>query len=140
MTWWKLATVLAALGAVGLLGAGAASSGDRATATVNVRIAEWDVVPQAAPKTSASKVTFVVRNTGKLLHEFVVLRTAKPAGSLAARNAAEAPETGAVGEIGGVKPGATKRVTLSLAKGHYSLICNLPKHYSQGQFADFYVR
>ena len=99
-----------------------------------------DVVPQAAPKTSASKVTFVVRNTGKLLHEFVVLRTAKPAGLLAARNAPEAPEAGAVGEIGGVKPGATKRVTLSLAKGHYSLICNLPGHYSQGQFADFYVR
>ncbi|SRR6188472_2795452 len=140
MTWWKLAPVLAAVGTVGLLGVGTAVSGDQTAATVNVRIAEWDVVPQAAPKTSASKVTFVVRNTGKLLHEFVVLRTAKPAGLLAARNAPEAPEAGAVGEIGGVKPGATKRVTLSLAKGHYSLICNLPGHYSQGQFADFYVR
>ena len=140
MTWWKLAPVLAAVGTVGLLGVGTAVSGDQTAATVNVRIAEWDVVPQAAPKTSASKVTFVVRNTGKLLHEFVVLRTAKPAGLLAARNAPEAPEAGAVGEIGDLKPGATKTLRLDLKAGHYALICNLPGHYSQGQFADFYVR
>ena len=37
-------------------------------------------------------------------------------------------------------PSASLEFCLSLAKGHYSLICNLPGHYSQGQFADFYVR
>ncbi len=54
--------------------------------------------------------------------------------------AAEAPETGAVGEIGEIKPGAVKRLTLQLKKGHYSLICNLTGHYDNGQFVDFYVR
>jgi uncharacterized cupredoxin-like copper-binding protein len=72
--------------------------------------------------------------------EFVVLRTAKAAGSIAARTAAEAPETGAAGEIPGIKPGQLKRLTLTLGKGHYSLICNLTGHYGQGQFVDFYVR
>ena len=33
-----------------------------------------------------------------------------------------------------------KRLTLTLKKGHYSLICNLPRHYGRGQFVDFYVR
>jgi uncharacterized cupredoxin-like copper-binding protein len=85
-------------------------------------------------------VTFVVRNAGTVTHEFVVLRTAKAAGSLAAPGAAEAPETGAVGEIGEIKPGAAKSLTLALKGGHYSLICNVKGHYSNGQFVDFYVR
>jgi uncharacterized cupredoxin-like copper-binding protein len=101
---------------------------------------EWDILPLTATKTQATRVTFVVRNAGKMTHEFVVLRTAKAAGRLAAPGAKEAPETGAVGEIGEIKPGAVKRLTLTLKKGHYALICNLPGHYSLGQFVDFYVR
>ena len=31
-------------------------------------------------------------------------------------------------------------MTLTLKKGHYSLLCNLPGHYKGGQFVDFYVR
>ncbi|MER3488069.1 MAG: hypothetical protein C4307_04785 [Chloroflexota bacterium] len=98
---------------------------------------EFNVLPgvQAAP---AGRVTFVVRNTGKVAHELVVLRTAKPAGSLL--KGKEADETGAVGEIGDLKPGATKKLTLTLAKGHYALLCNLPGHYLAGQLADFYVK
>ena len=49
-------------------------------------------------------------------------------------------EAGNVGEVGSVKPGQQKKLTLTLPKGHYSLICNLPGHYAAGQFADFYVR
>jgi uncharacterized cupredoxin-like copper-binding protein len=29
---------------------------------------------------------------------------------------------------------------LTMKRGHYALICNLPGHYKTGQFADFYVR
>ena len=95
---------------------------------------------RAATKTGATRVTFVVRNAGKMTHEFVVLKTTKAAGRLAARGAREAPETGAVGEIEEINPGEVKRLTLTLRKGHYSLICNLPFHYGRGQFVDFYVR
>ena len=53
---------------------------------------------------------------------------------------ARADETGNVGEIASVKPGRTKALKLNLAAGHYALICNLPGHYSAGQYADLAVK
>jgi uncharacterized cupredoxin-like copper-binding protein len=142
------------LAALAVLGAGVLATGVAAAApstpstpstpskpsTVNFKIVEWDFLPTTATKTAPAKITFVVRNAGNLTHEFVVLKTVKSAGTLAPSGAAEAPETGAVGEIGEIKPGAVKRLTLQLKKGHYSLICNLTGHYNNGQFVDFYVR
>ncbi len=104
---------------------------------VPVQLNEYNVLPakQGAP---AGKVTFVLTNTGKLTHEFVVVKAVKPAGGL--QKGREADETGAVGEEGELKRGQTKKLTLTLKKGHYALLCNLPGHYLAGQFADFYVR
>ncbi len=128
-----VAVVALGIAAVGVMTASALSSSRVVAVTLN----EFNVLPakQAAP---AGKVTFVVKNTGKVTHEFVVVKTAKPAGSLLKGN--EADETGAAGEIGELKPGQTKKVTLTLKKGHYTLLCNLPGHYMGGQFVDFYVR
>jgi uncharacterized cupredoxin-like copper-binding protein len=132
---------LLAVGAT-LLGAPAAAPATRAvkvtsSRVVPVKLNEFNILPakQAAP---AGKVTFVLTNRGKVTHEFVVIRTAKPAGNLLKGN--EADETGAVGEVGELKPGQTKKLTLTLKKGHYALVCNLPGHYKAGQFADFYIR
>jgi uncharacterized cupredoxin-like copper-binding protein len=138
---WKL--TLAALAALVVAAATPAAAGPSQQAkavSVNFRMVEWDILPLTATKARSTRVTFVVRNAGKMTHEFVVLKTAKAAGSLAAPGAREAPETGARGEIEEIKPGETKRLTLNLTKGHYSLICNLPFHYGRGQFVDFYVR
>jgi uncharacterized cupredoxin-like copper-binding protein len=139
MTWKLTLAALAALVATAAPAAAGPSHQAKAV-SVNFRMVEWDILPLTATKTQATRVTFVVRNAGKMTHEFVVLKTAKAAGRLAAPGAKEAPETGAVGEIGEIKPGAVKRLTLTLKKGHYALICNLPGHYSLGQFVDFYVR
>jgi uncharacterized cupredoxin-like copper-binding protein len=137
---WKL-TLAAPAALVATAAPAAAGPSHQAKAiSVNFRMVEWDILPLTATKTHATRVTFVVRNAGNMTHEFVVLRTAKAAGRLAAPGAKEAPETGAVGEIGEIKPGAVKRLTLTLKKSHYALICNLPGHYSLGQFVDFYVR
>lgn len=138
---WKL--TLAACAALLVAAAAPAAAGPSTqarAATVNFRMVEWDILPLTATKTGATRVTFVVRNAGKMTHEFVVMKTAKAAGNLAARGAREAPEAGAVGEIEQIRPGEVKRLTLTLRKGHYSLICNLPFHYGRGQFVDFYVR
>lgn len=140
MSWKLTLAALAALVAVGVPAAPAVGSQQAKTVSVNFRMVEWDILPLTATKTNATRVTFVVRNAGKMTHEFVVLKTSKAAGRLAAPGALEAPETGAVGEIEEIKPGAVKRLTLNLKSGHYSLICNLPRHYSRGQFVDFYVR
>jgi hypothetical protein len=104
---------------------------------VAVQVDEFSVFPgtQGAPK---GKVRFVVTNIGTIKHEFVVLKTAKPAGNLL--EGKEASESGNVGEIGGVPPGQARTLNLTLKPGHYALICNLPGHYMTGQFADFYVR
>lgn len=104
---------------------------------VAVQVDEFSVFPgtQGAP---TGKVRFVVTNIGRREHEFVVLKTNKPAGNLLKGN--EADEAGAVGEIGGVPPGQARTLNLTLKRGHYALICNLPGHYRTGQFADFYVR
>jgi len=132
---------LLALGAT-LLAAPAAAPATRAVTVTSARVVpvklnEFNILPakQAAP---AGRVTFVLTNRGKVTHEFVVVRTAKPAGNLLKGN--EADETGAVGEVGELKPGQTKKLTLTLKKGHYALLCNLPGHYKAGQFADFYIR
>lgn len=115
------------------------SSGAAVTSNpvVAVQVDAFSVFPatQGAPK---GKVKFIVTNTGTFKHEFVVLKTAKPAGNLLKGN--EADEAGNVGEIGGIPAGQAKTLTLTLKKGHYALICNLPGHYAAGQFADFYVR
>jgi uncharacterized cupredoxin-like copper-binding protein len=105
--------------------------------SVPVKLNEFNLLParQGAP---AGKVTFVVKNVGKVEHEFVVVSTKKPAGLLLKGN--EADEAGAVGEIGELATGQTKKLTLKLKKGHYALLCNVSGHYVAGQFADFYVR
>jgi uncharacterized cupredoxin-like copper-binding protein len=102
-----------------------------------VSLREFKVNPTASAA-AAGKVTFKVHNTGAATHEFVVLRTPKPAGSLL--KGARADETGNVGETGDLAAGASKTITLSLKPGHYALICNLPGHYTAGQHTDFTVR
>lgn len=86
----------------------------------------------------AGKVTFVVRNGGKLAHEFVIMKTATPAAKLP-MSGGRASEKGAVGEIGEFASGLTKRVTLTLKPGHYVLLCNVAGHYVGGQHLDFNV-
>jgi len=129
-----LGVALALAVSIGALTAEAVTSNKAVAVTLN----EFNAIPavQGAP---AGSVTFTVKNTGKVEHEFVVVKTLRPAGSLASHNG-EASEAGNVGEIGSVKPGQEKKLTLTLKKGHYSLLCNLPGHYKSGQFTDFYVR
>ena len=83
-------------------------------------------------------MTFAARNTGKVTHELVVIRTDKPAGAL--MKGSRADESGNVGESGDLKPGAAKTFAITLKPGHYALICNLPGHYAAGQHTDFSVR
>jgi uncharacterized cupredoxin-like copper-binding protein len=102
-----------------------------------VTLSEFNVAPKPAALASGP-VTFNVSNAGKVEHEFVVLKTSKPASDLL--KGGRADEAGNVGEIGSVKPGQTKALKLDLAAGHYALICNLPGHYAAGQYADLTVK
>lgn len=112
-----------------------AASGGGST---KVALREWAIAPVPAAAT-AGKITFVVKNSGKAKHEFVVIRTNLAPGKLPVKKG-RASEAGAKGEIGNLPAGATKRLTLTLPKGKYVLICNLTGHYQAGQRAAFTVR
>jgi uncharacterized cupredoxin-like copper-binding protein len=104
---------------------------------VAVSLKEFKVLPGAA-QAAAGKVTFNVHNSGSITHEFVVVKTNKPASQLL--KGSRADESGNVGETGDLAAGASKSITLKLPAGHYALICNLPGHYKSGQFTDFTVK
>jgi uncharacterized cupredoxin-like copper-binding protein len=138
MKKWSVVVAVAVVAvSVGVSAGGAVTS----KPLVAVQVDEFSVFPgtQGAPK---GKVKFVVTNIGSIEHEFVVIKTAKPAGNLLGGDHGpnRADERGAVGEIGAVPSGQARTLTLNLRVGHYALICNLPGHYKTGQFADFYVR
>ena len=103
---------------------------------VGVVLKEFTLKP-APVKAKSGEVTFKISNQGKVKHEFVVIKTPKPAGDLLKGN--EADEAGAVGEVGGIQPGKNATLKLKLSAGHYALICNLPGHYKAGQYANFQV-
>jgi uncharacterized cupredoxin-like copper-binding protein len=93
-----------------------------------------------SPKSAAhGKVTFTVKNAGKFEHEMVVIKTSTKASKLKV-SGNEASEKGAVGEVEDIAAGKSKKLTLTLAKGHYALICNIPGHYKNGMRTDFTVR
>ena len=73
-------TFLAVLVAAAATPTAAQPAQHAAAVSVNFRMVEWDILPLTATKTKAARVTFVVRNAGKMTHEFVVMRTAKSAG------------------------------------------------------------
>ena len=131
-----IALGLLALGA-GPPGTWAAPSATRA-ATVRVRLVEFEVVLSRAA-VPAGRVTFVVRNAGKIAHNFVVLRTNLPPSKLPTVGAV-ASEAGRQGKTPVFGPGATRRLTLTLRPGRYVLICNVAGHYSAGMFVGFRVR
>lgn len=126
-------TAAPATGATSAGGAAAVAPAHR----IGVSLREYSIAT-TAPVGAAGRVRFDVRNAGTMPHEFVVIRTPKPAGSLL--QGAKADETGNVGETGDLEPGQSKTVALTLKPGHYALICNLPGHYKAGQHLDFTVR
>jgi len=104
---------------------------------VKVQLKEFKVLPSPA---SAKRwyVSFAVRNTGKIPHEFVVLKTKVAPAKLPVK-AGKAVETGRVGRVGPLKPGASRTLNLNLKAGKYVLLCNLPGHYQAGQRVGFAV-
>ena len=88
-------------------------------------------------------VSFLVTNDGSIDHEMVVLPLAgsQSAGARTVGGKGKVDEAGSLGEASktngadageGIAPGASGWVTVTLAPGHYELVCNLANHYSAG--------
>ena len=89
----------------------------------------------------AGPVTFVVKNTGAVVHELVVIKTDVSQDKLAADadEVGKMDETGNVGETGDMQMGESKTFTVTLGAGHYVLMCNEIGHYGSGMHMAFTV-
>jgi uncharacterized cupredoxin-like copper-binding protein len=92
----------------------------------------------------AGAVHFAVHNAGPSMHEFVVIKTTLADGDVPLKgDGTEANEDAngldGIGEVEDVAAGTTKDLTLTLAPGHYIVICNIPGHYKAGMHASFTV-
>ena len=109
------------------------------------------VSPATAP---AGDVTFVVKNTGTIEHEAVVLKTNDPLqqdspSPTAATHPPPSPpapnkvsEDTNIGETGdpNLKPGDTRTFTIkNMTAGNYVIVCNIAQHYGKGMRAPFTV-
>ena len=93
----------------------------------------------------AGAVSFRVLNSGHVVHELLVLSLLDgvASGSRSVGSDGTVDEGGSMGEASrsngaghgdGVRPGASGWTTLTLAPGHYELVCNLPGHYASGMY------
>lgn len=109
--------------------------------TVNANLTDAMKVTVDRNTITAGKVSFVVKNSGLIAHELVLLRTDVSQEKLAVST--EEPgkmvETGNVGETGDMDAGASKTFSATLPAGHYILMCNEVGHYASGMHIAFTV-
>lgn len=111
-------------GAEGEAKASASAPAQRAgpATTVQVRESEFKIATAPATVAAAGKVTFVVKNAGKIQHD------------LAVQGAAGAPKTALI------SPGQSAKLTVTLAAGTYTLYCTVPGHRAAGMVAKLLVK
>jgi uncharacterized cupredoxin-like copper-binding protein len=106
---------------------------------IAVEMKEWTVTPSSATA-KAGSITFNVKNGGAAVHEFVVVKTDLKADKLPiAGSIIDESVLAPVDEIEDIAVGATPTLTVTLAAGHYVLLCNIETHYGLGMHADFDV-
>ena len=106
---------------------------------------------RATPATvPAGQVSMVASNMGWRTHELVILplaadaaagqRTPGPDGKVdEAGSLGEASASCAEGSGDGINAGAVGWTTVTLAPGHYELVCNLENHYADGMYQELVV-
>jgi uncharacterized cupredoxin-like copper-binding protein len=108
--------------------------------TINATLTDMKVTVDHT-SISAGPVTFVVKNSGAILHELVVIQTdvAQDKMVMGTEEVGKMDETGNVGETGDVLAGESKAFTVNLPAGHYVLMCNEVGHYEAGMHVAFTV-
>jgi uncharacterized cupredoxin-like copper-binding protein len=121
----------AALAGLGFLAAPAWA----AETVVTVDLQDDAIVPSATVL-RAGPVSFVVRNDSvSETHEMVIVRgdeTTTPLPFDAKKDRVVESKLQSLGEVSHLAPGASKTLTVTLAKGTYTFLCNLKGHYHDG--------
>ena len=134
-----LLAITAAL-AVGCSSAAAAPAPAPQGGTVSATVSDMKITLDRT-SVPAGEITFVVKNSGAVVHELVVLQTGVAQDKIAMDmdEAGKMDETGNVGETGDVDAGGSKTFTVTLPAGHYVLMCNEVGHYAAGMHMTFTV-
>ena len=121
--------------------ASTAASGSAGSGTaVTAKETEYkiDLGASSAP---AGPITFQITNAGKVVHEFVVMKTDLAADKLPVDSKGAVTEDAAgltaVDEVEDIAVGASPTLAVDLPAGHYVIICNIAGHYAGGMRADF---
>ncbi len=141
-----LAVVASALAVLAVLSA----SGAGGEHGLEVALDEWDL-RLSHKKLQAGTIDLVQRNTGRLEHEVLIVRTGArpddlPVGlegvkpSVAGEIVFGSEHTHHAGQMGSagaahLAPGETRRQQVRLAPGRYVLLCGIDGHYQAGQRA-----
>ena len=140
----SLGISIAALFTISLV-AGCGADGNSAESGISNDIAgevsEWKIYLDAT-SSKAGEVTFTIKNTGTLGHEFLVVKTDIAPGEIPLDGdhfpePAEGLEV--IDEIGEYPVDTTESLTLNLEAGNYQIVCNLPGHYKNGMHLAFTV-
>lgn len=109
-------------------------------ATINATLTDMKIALERS-NVPAGPVTFVVKNSGKVVHELVVIKTDVAQDKLAANadEVGKVNENGNLGETGDMAVGESKTFTATLPAGHYVIICNEVGHYVDGMHIAFTV-
>ena len=133
-------TLGALIGCVLLLSACSAASPSPSATAIAATLKEY-AIQLSSTDAKAGPVTFTVTNSGTMVHEFVVLKTDIQAADLPLTNGeVNEDDFTSMGEVADLAAGATGTLAVTLAAGHYAIICNLPGHVAQGMVTDFTVR
>lgn len=147
---WALATALVA--GLAVTGVPLAFGGE---GELQVGLTEFRV--DAPAEYRAGETPLLIRNSGRVTHDLIVVRTNRPPGKLPVGLNGVAPQlAGKVvygepyathehgvkgpGTLRHIGAGRSKQATLKLRPGRYVLLCSLPGHYQQGQRAVLTVR
>jgi uncharacterized cupredoxin-like copper-binding protein len=117
-----------------------AVSGTAASApatTLRADVAEWSIVPSTGD-VHAGLVRLVVRNLGASPHQVTVVRTTTFGARLRLDGARAVVHPLAASIV--VRPGKTATLVVSLKRGSYVLLDNLPWSYWKGTSVAFSVR
>ncbi len=121
------------------------------TQPISVTLGETDAnhmfIDMSQSFAQTGPVTFLVTNSGKKTHEFVVLQTDTMAADFpivsfegeSNRIDEDAAGVSNLGETGDMAAGETKTLTVDMPPGHYAIVCNLQGHYAMGMHQDFWV-
>jgi len=111
-----------------------------------INVTETEMAIKLSSATApAGSIDFIVHNSGKIPHEFVVFQTSVPDNKLPLKGDnmdEEGKGVKHIAEIGAdqLKSGATKTLNVNLTPGRYVLVCNIPGHFKAGMKTDFSVK